>query len=284
MVPFERREFTHAGVRLSYEVWGSGPKTLIYIHGILLDAHTNHRLAHDLAELGYRVVLVDLPGHGLSEKPLHAAAHRIDAYARHVVALMDELALDEAVVGGMSLGADVTLHVAVEAGPRVRAMVLEMPVLERAAPAAAFMFAPLLVTTHYAAPVLRLVSTALRRLPRNQLGVVDQVIGALLIPPHEIAAILHGVLVGPVAPTAEQRRRLTMPALVIGHRADRLHTFADAARLAKQLPNARLVEAGSVVELRLRPQRLTAEIAGFLASVWGEADDDPQSVSASGRR
>ena len=146
----------------------------------------------------------------------------------------------------MSLGADVTLHVAVQASERVRAMVLEMPVLEHAAPAAAFLFAPLLVSAHYAAPVLRLVSTALRRLPRDHLGVLgpgDRACSSSH--PDEIAAILHGVLVGPVAPTAEERRQLTMPALIIGHRADRLHTFADAARLAKQLPNARLVEAGS---------------------------------------
>ena len=36
MVPYELRQFTHAGVRLSYEVWGSGPRTIIYLHGILL--------------------------------------------------------------------------------------------------------------------------------------------------------------------------------------------------------------------------------------------------------
>jgi pimeloyl-ACP methyl ester carboxylesterase len=283
VVPYELRSFTNGGVRLSYEVWGSGPRTIIYLHGILLDAHSNHRLAHDLAERGYRVVLLDLPGHGLSDKPLHAAAHRIDAYARHVVALMDELGLDEAVVGGMSLGADVALHVAVQAPGRVRGMVLEMPVLEHAAPAAAFIFAPLLLATHYAAPVLRVVSTVLRRLPRNQLGAFDQVIGALLIPPHEMAAILHGVLVGPVAPTADERRQLTMPALVIGHRADRLHTFADASRVSRQLPHAQLVEAGSVVELRLHPGRLTTEIAAFLDAVWDEAED-PQSRSSAGRR
>jgi hypothetical protein len=102
--------------------------------------------------------------------------------------------------------------------------------------------------------------------------VVDQWFGPLLLEPEETVAILHGVLVGPVAPTSEQRSQMTMPALVVGHRADGLHPLGDASRLAKELPNARLLEAHTIFELRLRPQRLTGEIASFLDDVWsGEA-------------
>jgi hypothetical protein len=38
--------------------------------------------------------------------------------------------------------------------------------------------------------------------------------------------------------------------------------------LAAQLPDARFVEARSILELRLRPARLTAEITGFLDQLW----------------
>ena len=38
--------------------------------------------------------------------------------------------------------------------------------------------------------------------------------------------------------------------------------------LAKELPNGRLLEADSLVELRLAPERLTDEIATFLDEVW----------------
>lgn len=61
---------------------------------------------------------------------------------------------------------------------------------------------------------------------------------------------------------------MTMPALVIGHRSDRLHPLGDASRLASQLPAGRLLEAHTIFELRSRPQRLTDEIAGFLDEVW----------------
>lgn len=269
VMPYQVGTHEEGGVSLSYEIHGTGERTLVYMHGLLLDNAVNRRLARDLAARGHRVVLLDLPGHGASGKPLHAAAHRIDAYARRVVGLLDELGLERVVMGGMSLGADVTLQVALRAPDRLAGMVLEMPVLERAAPVAALLLTPLLAFTHYGAPVLRAVTRGARRVPRHLLGPLDQYFGPLTLDPDEMSAVLHGVLVGPVAPTAEERAALPMPALVIGHRADRLHPLGDANKLAQQLPGARLVEARSLFELRLRPERLTAEIARFLDDVWG---------------
>lgn len=265
------RSFVDGDVTLSYEVHGTGPRTVVYLHGLLLDAAINRRLARDLADAGNRVVLLDLPGHGASDKPRRAAAHRMDAYARRVIHLLDELGLDDAVVGGISLGADVALLAGQIAPERVRALVLEMPVLESATPFAALLFTPLLAVTHYAAPLVRSVSSLARKVPRNRLGPLEMVWGPLTLDPDEMVAVLHGVLVGPVAPTAEEREAMTMPALVIGHRSDRLHPFGDATRLANQLPAARLVEARSMWELRVAPARITAEIADFLDGVW--ADD-----------
>jgi len=103
------------------------------------------------------------------------------------------------------------------------------------------------------------------------LGLLGQIIGPLRLDPEEMAASLHGLAVGPVAPTAEERARMDVPALVIGHRSDRLHPFDDATHLAAQLPRARLVEARSLLELRVRPARLTAEIISFLDAAWSSA-------------
>jgi hypothetical protein len=54
----------------------------------------------------------------------------------------------------------------------------------------------------------------------------------------------------------------------VGHEVDRLHPFHDAEQLARRLPNGRLVQANSVLELRMRPDRLTDEIARFLDRAW----------------
>ena len=52
--------------------------------------------------------------------------------------------------------------------------------------------------------------------------------------------------------------------LVIGHYRDPVHAFSDSDMLVRELPNARLVEASSILELRLTPERLTAEITEFV--------------------
>ncbi|MDA8341562.1 MAG: alpha/beta hydrolase [Actinomycetota bacterium] len=266
--PYEVGTFVDGDTELAYELHGTGDRVLVFLHGILLDANMNRRLAVDLAAAGNRVVLLDLPGHGRSEKPRRASAHRMDTYAGHVVALLDHLGVERAVVGGVSLGANVSLMVAAQAPQRVQGLVVEMPVLEWAVPAAAVTFVPMLMAVHFARSAVRVAAQVIRRLPRTGVGPLDSVINSLANDPVETAAVLHGILAGPIAPTVAERRAMSMPTLVIGHRVDRIHPFADAEQLAQRLPNARLVEATSVLELRFRPDRLTGEIAAFLDQAW----------------
>jgi pimeloyl-ACP methyl ester carboxylesterase len=273
---FDRKSGTEGsfevdGLHIHYEDYGTGPNVLVFMHGILLDSQMNRRLATNLVAAGNRVVLLDLPGHGQSDKPRHASAHRIDSYAHYVVALLDELGIEEAVVGGVSLGANVSLQVAAQAPERVRGLLIEMPVLEWAVPGAALVFLPMLLGVHYAAPLARAVAWLARRLPRTRIGPVDSVVKTLTLDPEETTAILHGMLAGPITPTYEERHAIAAPALVIGHKIDFIHPFTDADHLTRQLPRARLVEARSVVELRFAPERLTTQIAEFLDEVWGHS-------------
>jgi hypothetical protein len=87
--------------------------------------------------------------------------------------------------------------------------------------------------------------------------------------PGPSAAVLEGLFLGRGAPHHDQRVRMHQPALVIGHRADPLHPFSDAGMLAEELSDARLIEANSILEWRLSPQRLDDELAAFLDGVWG---------------
>jgi pimeloyl-ACP methyl ester carboxylesterase len=271
----ENRSFIYQGQRLEYESYGQGDRLLVYLHGLLIDSEMNRGIAQALAARGNRVVLLDLLGHGRSDKPCHAAAYRIDTYASQVFALLDELGANDAVVGGMSLGANVSLFAAAQKPERVRGLIVEMPVLERAVPFAALLFVPLLLLVHYAQPVLRVTSAAMRRVPPTRFGSLNSLVHAAALPPDSMAALLHGILVGPVSPTREERSQIAVPALVLAHRNDLLHPFDDAASLATQLSNATLVRARSPLELRLRPGRLTDVIADFLDDAWrtsGEAE------------
>ena len=275
------RSFTHGRFRLSYEVHGEGSRVVVLLHGILLDANVNRRLAELIAGSGYRVVLLDLLGHGRSDKPRHASVHRLDTYALQVVALLDELGVDTAVVGGVSLGADVALQVAVAAPERVRGLILEMPVLEMAVPAAAVMFVPILLALHYLRPAVRAMTRLVSHVGPTGVGLADGLLNLLSSDPDEAAAVLHGVLLGPIAPTLEQRAGITAPAVVIGHKADALHAFSDADRLAQQLPNGRLLCAQSIFELRTAPRRLTTEVVTFLEGLWEPGSAAGENVAES---
>jgi pimeloyl-ACP methyl ester carboxylesterase len=162
----------------------------------------------------------------------------------------------------------------------VQGLVLEMPVLERAVPAAALTFVPALLAVHYALSLARAVSWVASRVSRTGNDVLDGLLAPLASPPAVTTAVLHGILIGPTVPTVDERRSIEAPALVLGHRADLIHPFSDAEALARQLPHARLVRASSIVELRMRPRRLLDEIEHFLTDVW---DSRTGSVAAAGR-
>jgi pimeloyl-ACP methyl ester carboxylesterase len=278
-----RQVLAYHQYQLGYEIYGSGDRVLVWLHGLLLDANLGRGVARTLAAQGNQVVLLDLLGHGRSDKPRHAAAHRMDIHVEQVICLLDRLGVDQVVLGGVSLGANVSLLTAVSAPERVRGLILDMPVLEWAVPTATAVFLPLLLGLRHAGAAARLVSWAASRLPQTGLGPLDSFVHAAACDPDELAAVLHGILLGPIAPTVEQRRSVTAPALVMGHRRGLLHPFGDAENLAKQLAHARLVEADNVAELWLRPGRLTAELSAFLDHTWADAGPDaPLSVAMSG--
>ena len=266
----EQGSFKHEGYTLAYELHGpeDGIPVLL-MHGILLDASVNRDLAAPMVDAGFRVILLDLLGHGRSDRA-EAAELRNDFFAEQAVACLDHLKLDQAVVGGLSLGAIVALQVAVTNPKRVRALLLEMPVMEESTPFAAILLSPLIFATNYGAWLYRPVAKLLQRLPRPRSGIWEGVLNAMAQDPEAIRAILHGVLVGPVVPPRRLRRKIQAPTLIIGHTGDWLHNLEDAKALAEELPNARLLTARSIVELRTRPGRLMPEILGFLREATGE--------------
>lgn len=260
-------DFTWEGYRLVYETHGEGPRTFVFVHGLLLDATLNRRIAAMLAERGYRVVLPELLGHGRSDKPTHAYAHRMELWAEQTVALLDHLDLEETVVGGVSLGANVTLQVAHAAPERVRGMIVEMPVLERGTMVGAAAFLPVLAGMRYLPFAYAPVSRLARLLPATG-HPLDSFVNLAAGAPREIAAVLHGLFVGAVTPPEKSRRAMRIPTLVLGHGRDALHALDDARALARELPEGRFVQARSIMEARTRPTRVVDEMDRFLTEVW----------------
>jgi pimeloyl-ACP methyl ester carboxylesterase len=261
--------FTFEGQRIGYDVYGEGERNLVLIHGLLMNRRMYERLAEAMAERGNRVVCVDLLGHGRSERPEEVWRYSMTAFAEQALALLDALGLEEAVVGGTSLGANVTLELAALAPKRLRGMVLEMPVLEDALLAVAMIFTPVMTGLRFGRPGLRLLSALASRLPRTNL-LVDIGLDWVRQEPGPSLAVLKGLLLGRSAPPRAVRRTFKQPALIIGHPGDPLHPFSDADLLAEEIEGARFIDANSLLEWRIKPQRLDDELAKFLDDVWGE--------------
>jgi len=260
--------FTYRGRRIGYCEHGSGPRAIVLIHGLLMDSRMYTRLAPTLAAHGHRVILADMLGHGTSAQPHAMTEYSMPQFGRDAIALLDHLELPQAVIAGTSLGANISLEVAVAAPARVRALVIEMPVLENALPAAAGAFVPLALALRASQRLMAAVAALTRRIPRSHF-LVDIALDFVRRDPAASLAVLDGLLFGRVAPPVEDRRALAHPALVVGHPSDPIHPFSDADKLAHELPNARLVTASSMLEWRLRPTRLDRALLAFLDEVWG---------------
>jgi pimeloyl-ACP methyl ester carboxylesterase len=113
--------------RLSYLVWGSedGPAALL-LHGITSNAQTWWRVAPRLVELGFRVVAVDMPGHGYSGE---TADHRIESVAQLIAEASAELGLGHMLLIGHSWGGSVALAMATCSTEQVARVVLIDPAL-----------------------------------------------------------------------------------------------------------------------------------------------------------
>ena len=261
--------FRHEGQRLAYTVHGEGSRTCVLVHGLLLSQKMHAPLAKALAARGNRVVTLDLLGHGRSDRPRDMGRYSMTFFGEQVIALLDHLEVEEAVIGGTSLGANTTLEAAALAPERVRGMVIEMPVLDNALVAVAIAFTPLLAALTFGEPAMRALARAARLVPAGRgPWLLDVALDTIRQDPGPSAAVLQGLFFGRTAPPRALRRTLAAPALVIGHPRDPVHPFSDSGALADELPNATLVEADSILELRLTPERLTDVIAGFLDRCW----------------
>lgn len=260
-------EFRYEGHRISYDEYGEGGRLLVLVHGLLMNRRMFDRLGPELAERGNRVVTVDMLGHGRSDRPEDLRLYSMPLFARQVVALLDHLGEEDAVIGGTSLGANVALEVAVRHPDRARALFIEMPVLDNALSAVAAFFSPVLLGFKFGRPIFEGLSLATRAIPRTH-HLVDVGLDWVRQRPGPSQAVLEGLLLGETAPHREDRVKIEHPTLIVGHHRDPLHPFSDSGMLLEELPNAHLVEANSILEWRLDPERLNDELSEFLEEVW----------------
>ena len=92
-------------MRLHSTTWGSGDRIALLVHGLMADHRTWRRVGPALAEHGYRVIAVDLRGHGLSGRAAGPEAYRPEDHADDLVESLPsgaELAIGHS-LGGLVL-------------------------------------------------------------------------------------------------------------------------------------------------------------------------------------
>jgi len=115
------------GVKIHYEVFGDGPRTLL-----LLPTWSIIHSRHWKGQVPYfartnRVITFDGRGNGLSDRPQDPAAYADEEFAADAIAVMDATGTEKAIVAGLSAGARWALLLAAEQSERIEAAVFIGP-------------------------------------------------------------------------------------------------------------------------------------------------------------
>lgn len=115
------------GLELRYRTFGTpgeGRPNLVLLHGMANSLQSFRRVAPLLAD-DYYVVTVDIPGFGLSSKPVNFD-YRAPNQARVIGAFLKALGLEQVIIGGHSMGGAIALRVAINE-PIVNGLVVINP-------------------------------------------------------------------------------------------------------------------------------------------------------------
>lgn len=94
----------HGGVRIYYEVHGSGPPLLLH-HGWAGSSQSWRQFGYvDALTNSYRLIIMDARGHGRSDKPHDEAAYTMELRTGDVLAVLDAVGVDRVHYWGYSMG------------------------------------------------------------------------------------------------------------------------------------------------------------------------------------
>lgn len=257
------------GIALAYDDVGSGPAVML-LHGFPLCRKMWRPQVEALVAAGYRVITPDLRGFGDSEST--GGPHRMSVFADDIDSLLVHLGLEEAVIGGMSMGGYVLLNL-VERYPHRLTAAMFLVTRAAADDEPARMRRSALAAEAAAGRPLK-VAEAFE-------GILFAT-GTPVARPELVAEVKAwmeatspgGLTAGLLA--MRDRKDYTnllpsfdLPALVVGAEADRAVPPEHSRQLAERLPNARLcmVEgAGHMANLE-RPEAFNACLLDFLAGL-----------------
>ena len=264
-------------------------QVILFIHGTAAWSGLWRETMTPLAEAGYRCIAIDIPPFGYSERPSTPSYRNADQ-ARRIVALMDALGIEHAILLGHSFGGGATMETALMIPDRIDALVLAdvgglnlnlQPAPKKPGPSAIEMFlgTPLVRNPVLAATATNplFTKTLISAMVLDPADVTEEKIGILQEP-----LVLNGAtntlgdwlktVLGPqeISLTSDPAnyQRLTMPALILWGDSDKIIPLQEGEYLQSILPNAELVLMEGVNHIpHLEDQERFIDIVlGFLQS------------------
>lgn len=263
------------GVRAHYR--DLGPRdapAIVLVHGFSASTHAWDGWAKSLSK-SYRVVVLDLPGHGLTRTSGAYAAGR-DGFGAVVDGLTRKLGLTRFTLGGNSMGGGVAWAYTLDHPDKVERLILvDAAGWPADKPGGAAIFS--IMRNPMGRAVLKNIDT--RPLVAQGLqaayldpklvtqALIDRYVDLARAPGHR--DILLGLQTGPRrTATATDLSRIHVPTLVMFGQDDRLIPAADGEKFHKAIPGATLILYPGVghVPMEQIPDRSAADVAAWLAA------------------
>jgi len=277
--PGETQTVDVDGLKIAYLDLGSGPRTIILIHGLGSNL-TFWKENLDALSRNYRVLALDLPGFGRSSKANYG--YSMAFFARAVDGFMDQLGIEDGVLMGHSLGGQVAMTHALRYPGKATELILIAPAgLEPFEPSEAAWLAEVVtakaVMHKDAEAVYTSVAGNFYHMPREADFLVNDRLKIIEGPDfaqycyansRAVAAMVEG-------PVWDRLGEIAVPVLVVFGEADQLipnpvihggSTRRLATRSVARFPDARLVmvpRAGHMVQFE-RAARVNEEVLEFL--------------------
>ncbi len=217
---------------------------VIFQHGLCGDARQT--IEAFPADSRFRRITIESRGHGGSEAG-DARLFSVRTFASDVAAFIDAHRLAPIVVGGISMGAAIALHLAVYRPEIVRGLILARPAwIPVSAPVNNFpnaLVGRLLAglsqedarKAFEASEIARLLA---EKAPDN----LASLRGFFSREPQAItAALLQAIATDGLGVSEEDLRNLEIPALIIGHDIDYIHPLSYATAISQLIPRSQFV-------------------------------------------
>ncbi len=237
--------FDHDGIRFHFADRGEG-LPVVFQHG--LGGDLNVPLGLFSPPEGSRLLSFDARYHG-ETRPLGIASKlRFDVFADDLLALLDHLGIDRAVVGGISMGAGLSLNFAIRHPARILGLILSRPAwLDEPFPENVRMF-----------PVMAELIRSLGAVEGLEAFRRTLVYADILRESTDSAEALVGMFQNPRAEETVEKldrmprdcpsidrsswTKIAVPTLVLANRQDPIHPYAMGETLAEIIPGAELHE------------------------------------------